>query len=62
MRVKEVLLTYAKDELTSLDISSFGRPDAFTDVDSECDKLVQIIESATSQRAKQLNLPCDSPE
>ena len=54
--------TYAKDELTSLDISSFGRPDAFADVDSESDKLVQIIESATRQRAKQLNLPCDNLE
>lgn len=54
--------TYAKDELTSLDISSFGRPDAFTDVDPECDNLVQIIENASRQRAKQLNFPCDSPE
>ena len=54
--------TYAKDELTSLDISSFGRPDAFTDVDTECGKLVQIIENATSQRAKQLNLLDNNPK
>ena len=47
--------TYVKDELVSLEISNFRRPDEFSAVDSECNKVMQIIENTTNHRKEFLN-------
>ena len=47
--------TYVKDELVSLEISNFRQPDEFFEVDSECNKVMQIIENTTNHRKEFLN-------